>query len=175
VEEGTETTNPGGVEPARELPDGILLQQELRLPARRDPSDQSRPEHRPPELVVGGLIDQDVILKRKQPGQRPGREPIAPIAEQVGGGAADDKIDLELGMAMGSGSNLADPVPRHASIEASLNSEVIDHRKKRSEVASLREDTTGITADYVIVHDRWEANYDDLSSAHHVRAGAPVP
>jgi hypothetical protein len=34
-------------------------------------------------------------------------------------------------MAMGAGSNVADPVPHHASIEASPNSEVVDHRKKR--------------------------------------------
>ena len=131
VEEGAETTNPAGVETARELPDGILLQQGSRVPGRRDLSDESRPEHRPPELVVGGLVDQDVILTGKEPGQRAGCERIAPVAEQVGGGAADDEVDLELGMAMGAGSNVADPVPHHASIEASPNSEVVDHRKKR--------------------------------------------
>ena len=131
VEEGAETANPAGVETARELPDGILLQQGSRVPGRRDPSDESGPEHRPPELVVGGLVDQDVILTGKEPGQRAGRERIAPVAEQVGGGAADDEVDLELGMAMGAGSDVADPVPNHASIEASPNSEVVDHRKKR--------------------------------------------
>jgi len=34
-------------------------------------------------------------------------------------------------MAMGAGSNVADPVPNHTSIEPSPNSEVVDHRKKR--------------------------------------------
>ena len=131
MEEGAETANPAGVETARELSDGIVLQQGSRLPGRRDPSDQSGPEHRPPELVVGGLVDQDVILARKEPGQRAGRERIAPVAEQVRGGAANDEVDLELGMAMRPGSNVADPVPDHASIEASPNSEVVDHRKKR--------------------------------------------
>jgi hypothetical protein len=89
------------------------------------------PEHHPPELVVGGLVDQDVILTGKEPGQRAGRERIAPVADQVGGGAADDEVDLELGMAMGAGSNVADPVPNHASIAASPNAEIVDHRKKR--------------------------------------------
>jgi hypothetical protein len=32
---------------------------------------------------------------------------------------------------MGSRSNLVDPVPHHASIEASRNSQVVNHRKKR--------------------------------------------
>ena len=117
--------------PARELPGGILREQGSRLLGRRDPSDESGPEDRPPELVVGGLVDQDVILTRKEPGQRAGRERVAPVAEQVGGGAADDEVDLELDMAMGARSNVADPVPHHASIEASPNSEVVDHRKKR--------------------------------------------
>ena len=131
VEDGAETTNPAGVETARELPDGIVLEQGSRVPARRDPSDESGPEHRPPELVVGGLVDQDVILAGKEPGQRAGRERIAPVAEQVGGGAADDEVELELGMAMGAGPNVADGVPNHASIQAGPNSEVVDHRKKR--------------------------------------------
>jgi hypothetical protein len=81
--------------------------------------------------VVGGLVDQEVILTGEEPGQRAGGELIAPVAEQVGGGAANDEVDLELGMAMGAWSNVADSVPYHASIEASPNSEVVDHRKKR--------------------------------------------
>jgi hypothetical protein len=40
-------------------------------------------------------------------------------------------------MAMGAGSNVADLVPHHASIEASPNAEVVDHRKKREESADL--------------------------------------
>ena len=131
VEERAETANAAGVQTARELPDGIVLQQGSRVPGRRDPSDESGPEHRPPELVVGGLVDQDVILTGKQPGQRARRERIAPVAEQVGGGAADDEVDLELGMAMGAGSHVADPVANHAAIESGPDSEVVDHRKKR--------------------------------------------
>jgi hypothetical protein len=34
-------------------------------------------------------------------------------------------------MAMGEGSNVADPVPYHASIKASPHSEIVNHRKKR--------------------------------------------
>ena len=101
------------------------------MPGRGDLSDQSGPEHRPPELVVGGLVNQDVILTGKQPGQRAGRELIAPITEQVGGGAADDEVDLELGMAMGAWPNVADSVPYHPSIEASPDSKIVNHRKKR--------------------------------------------
>ena len=80
--------------------------------------------------MVGGLVDQEVILTGKEPGQRAGRERIATVAQQVGGGAADDEVELELGMAR-AGSHVADRVPNHASIQASPNSEVVDHRKKR--------------------------------------------
>ena len=81
--------------------------------------------------MIRGLVDQDVILAGKQPCQRAGRERVAPVAEQVGSGAADDEVDLQLEMAMGGGSNVAGPVANHASLDASRNSEVVDHRKKR--------------------------------------------
>src|SRR5215207_706558 len=80
AEECAETTNPAGIKTARELPDGIDLQQGSRMPARSDLSDQGGSEHRPPELVVGGLLDKDVILTGKEPSQRAGRERIAPVA-----------------------------------------------------------------------------------------------
>jgi ectoine hydroxylase-related dioxygenase (phytanoyl-CoA dioxygenase family) len=152
-EEGAETTNPAGVETARELPDGVLFEQGAGLPGRRDPSDEGWPEHRPPELVVGRLVDQQVILTGKEPGQRAGRERIAPLAQQVGGGPTDHEVDLELGMAVRAGSNVADPVPDHAPVEGSPDSEVVDHRKKREKVADPREDSAVITADYVIIDD----------------------
>jgi hypothetical protein len=100
------------------------------VPARSDLSDQGGSEHRPPELVVGGLLDKDVILTGKEPGQHAWCERIAPVAQQVGGGTADDEVDLELGMAMGAGSNVGDPVPNHTSIQANPNSDVVDHHKK---------------------------------------------
>jgi hypothetical protein len=71
-----------------------------------------------------------VILTGEQPGQRAGGERIAPVAEQVAGGAAEDEVDLEFGVAVGAGWNVADPVPCHPSVEASPNCEVVDHRKK---------------------------------------------
>jgi hypothetical protein len=81
--------------------------------------------------MVGGLVDQDVVLTREEPGQRSGRQRIATVAQQVGRGAADDEVELELGVAMGTGAHVVDRVPNHASVEAGSNSEVVDHRKKR--------------------------------------------
>ena len=80
--------------------------------------------------MVGGLVDQQVILTGKEPGQRAGRERNAPVAEKVGGGAADDQVDLELGVAMGAGPHVAGAVPNDASIQTSPDSEIVDHRKK---------------------------------------------
>src|SRR5438552_12014743 len=110
-EERAEADDPGGVEATRELPDGILLEQGSRLSRRCDPTDKRRPEDRPPELVVAGLVDQDVILAWKEPGQRALRELVATLAQQVGRGAAYDEVDLDLGMAVGARSY----VPGHMS------------------------------------------------------------
>jgi len=131
VEESADATNPAGVKTARELPDGILLQHGARVSGRCDLSYKGGPKHRPPELVVVGLVDQDVVLTGKEPGKRARCEGIAPVAEQVRGPAADDEVDLQLGMAMGLGSNVTGPVPRHASVKANPNPDIINHRNKR--------------------------------------------
>jgi hypothetical protein len=52
VEEDASAPGSVWVEPARELPEWILLEQGSHV-RRRDPSDESAPEDRPPELVVG--------------------------------------------------------------------------------------------------------------------------
>ena len=131
VEERAEPADPGRVQTARELPHGIRLQQGSRVRSRRGTGDETRPEHRPPELVVGGLVDQHVVLAREQPGQRARGERIAPVAEQIGRRAPHDEVDLELGMAMGAGPNVADRVPHHPSLQAGPDSKVTHHRKKR--------------------------------------------
>jgi len=130
-EERAEAHDPGGVEATRELPDGILLEQRSRFSRRRDPSDKGRPEDRPPELVVGGLLDEDVILAGKEPGQRALRELKATFAQQVGRGAAYDEVDLDLGMAMGARSYVSGHVSNHSPIDAVPKPEVSQHRKKR--------------------------------------------
>src|SRR6266487_4594456 len=130
-EEGAEAYDPGGVEATRELPDGILLEQRSRFSRRSDPSDKGRPEDRPPELVVGGLVDEDVILAWKEPGQCALRELVATLAEQVGRGASDDEVDLDLGMAVGARSHVSGRVSNYSPIDAIPKPEVIQHRKKR--------------------------------------------
>ena len=130
-EKGAEAHDPGGVEATRELPDGILLEQGSRFSRRCDPSDKGRPEDRPPELVVAGLVDEDVILAWKEPGQRALRELVATLAQQVGRGAADDEVDLDLGVAVGARSYVSGHVSNHSPIDAVPKPEVIQHRKKR--------------------------------------------
>jgi len=130
-EERAEAHDPGGVEATRELPDGILLEQGSRFSRRRDPTDKRRPEDRPPELVVDRLVDQDVILTGKEPGQGALRKFVATLAEQVGRGAADDEVDLDLGMAVGARSHVSGHVSNHSPIDAVPKPEVIQHRKKR--------------------------------------------
>jgi hypothetical protein len=81
--------------------------------------------------MVVGLVDQDVILAREEPGQRALRELVAALAQQVGRGAADDEIDLDLGMAVGARSHVPGNVSYHSPVDAVPKPEVIQHRKKR--------------------------------------------
>ena len=98
---------------------------------RRGPGDERGPEDRPPQLVVGGLVDQHVILTWKEPGQRAGCQLVATFAEQVGGAAAHDEVDLDLGMTMDLGSSVAGRVSNRPPIQAGTDLEFVDHRKKR--------------------------------------------
>ena len=98
---------------------------------RRGPSDEGGPEDRPPELVVGRLIDQDMILAWEEPGQRSGGEVVATFAEQVGGGATDDQVDLDLGMTMDVRSSVAGRVSNRPPIQPGRYLKFLDHRKKR--------------------------------------------
>lgn len=107
------------------------MEERSRLRRRRRPSDEGGPEDRPPELVVGRLIDQDMILTWKEPGQRAGRELVATFAEQVGGGATHDEVDLDLGMTMDVRSSVAGRVSNRPPIQTGPYLEFLDHRKKR--------------------------------------------
>ena len=81
--------------------------------------------------MVAGLVDQHVILTREEPGERAGRELVPTFAEQIGGGATDDEVDLELVMPMRARSVVAGGVSDHPSIGFVSQPEVHVHRKKR--------------------------------------------
>ena len=98
---------------------------------RRGPSDEGGPEDRPPEFVVGRLIDQDMILAWEEPGQRAGGEVVATFAEQVGGGATYDQVDLDLGVTMDVRPSVPGRVSDRQPIEAGADLDFLDHRKKR--------------------------------------------
>ena len=98
---------------------------------RCDPADEGRAEDRPPQLVVAGLVDEHVILTRKEPGQRALGELAATFTQQVGGGASDDEVDLELGMSMSARSYVSSHMSNHPPFKAVPKPEIIDHRKKR--------------------------------------------
>src|SRR5215208_3744040 len=113
-----EASGSAWLEAAREAPGGILLEQGLRLRRGRGPGDESRAENGPPELVVGRLVDKDVVLAGKEPSQRAGRELVAPLADQVGGAASHDQVDLELGMAVAAGSHVSASMSNNPALEA---------------------------------------------------------
>ena len=130
VEEAGQTADSAGIEAAREVPGGSL--RAAVAPARSSRfARRARAEDAPPQLVVGRLVDEHVILARKEPGQRAGGELVATIAEQIGGGSAHDEVHLELGVAMRAGPNLADRMSDDAPVQLRPKPEILDHRKKR--------------------------------------------
>jgi hypothetical protein len=80
--------------------------------------------------VVGGLVDEHMLLTREEPGQGAGRELVATFAQQIGGRAAHDQVDLELGVPVGARAQVTCRVSNHPSVDAGPKAEVLDHRKK---------------------------------------------
>ncbi|GLZ29573.1 hypothetical protein Lesp02_17630 [Lentzea sp. NBRC 105346] len=79
--------------------------------------------------MVGGPVDQQVVLSGEEPGQRAGCELVPAVAEQVRGRAVDDEVDLELDVPMPPHPDVA-PVPHHQPVESGGQSQVFEHRKK---------------------------------------------
>jgi hypothetical protein len=98
---------------------------------RRDPSHEARSEDRPPQRMVGGLVDEYVLLAGKEPGEGAGGEFVPTLAQQVGGPAPHHQVELQLGVAVGAGAQVAGRVSNHPSIDASPKAQILDHRKKR--------------------------------------------
>jgi len=86
--------------------------------------------------MVGGLVDEYVLLAGKEPGQGAGCEFVTTLAQQIGGPAPHDQVELQLGMAVGAGAQVAGRVSNHPSIDASPKAQILDHRKKRYEPAA---------------------------------------
>jgi hypothetical protein len=89
--------------------------------------------------VVRRLVDEHVILAGEQPRQRAGRELVAALAEQVRGAAAHDEVELQLGVPVGTWRAVGRCVAFHAPRDARPQTEVLAHRKKRSEPLNRRE------------------------------------
>ena len=109
------------------LTGGIALEQGRLRRARHE----AGAEHRPPQLVVGGLVHEHVILRGEEPGQRARRELVAAVAQQVGRPAAHDEVELQLGMAMASRRPVGGEVVTDAPGGAGAEAQILGHRKKR--------------------------------------------
>jgi hypothetical protein len=81
--------------------------------------------------MVGGLVDEYVLLAGKEPSQGAGSQLVAPLAQQIGGRAPHDQVDLQLGMTVSAGAQVAGRVSNHSSIDAGPKAQILDHRKKR--------------------------------------------
>jgi hypothetical protein len=120
-----------GVEPSRETADRISLEQRPLALRLCGPRDKIRAEDRPPELVVGGFVDEDVLLAGEEPGQRSRGEVVATLPQQIGRGTAHHQVELELGVPVPVRTDVSDSVPDDAAVQPAGNAEVVvEHRKK---------------------------------------------
>jgi len=94
VQQPAELRGSRRVETPRELTGRIAFQQWR----RRGAGHETRAEHRPPQLVVGRLVDEHVNLPGKEPRQRAGRQLVPPFAQQVGGTSAYHQVEFEFGV-----------------------------------------------------------------------------
>jgi hypothetical protein len=81
--------------------------------------------------VIGGLVDEHMLLIGKEPCQRAGGQVIAAIVHQIGGGAPDDQVELQLGVAMRPGPQGPGGVSHHPPVDSLPQAQILDHRKKR--------------------------------------------
>lgn len=107
AEEGAEPTRLPERQTARKVTAWIRDEQGCGVGRRRRPYHERWPEHRPPQDMVGGLIEQHVVLTREQPGQRPGGQLVPALAEDVRRRSRYDEVDLQLSVAVRSGPSFA--------------------------------------------------------------------
>ena len=81
--------------------------------------------------MVVRFVDEDVILPRKEPGQRALRELVAMLTQQVRGLTAHDEVDFDLGMPVSARPGLRSHVSNHPPVKAGPDLEIDQHRKKR--------------------------------------------
>lgn len=61
-------------------------------------ADSAAAENGDPHFEIGGLLEEDVLLRGEEPKEVATADLIAAIAEQIGAGAADDEVEFELGV-----------------------------------------------------------------------------
>jgi hypothetical protein len=81
--------------------------------------------------VIGGFVDEHMLLIGKEPRQRAGGQVVATIVNQIGGRAPHNQVELQLGVAMRAGTQGPGGVAHHPPVDFLPQAQILDHRKKR--------------------------------------------
>jgi hypothetical protein len=81
--------------------------------------------------VIGGLVDQHMVLPGEEPRQRARRELVTAIVEQVGRRSPHDEIEFELVVPVGAWRSVGREVVADVPVEARSEPQILGHRKKR--------------------------------------------
>jgi hypothetical protein len=131
AEQGSEALHPLMVEAARVAANRVTFEEGPGMGCPRDLSHGRRPEHGPPQGVIGGLVDEYMLLIGEEPGQRPGGQVVATIVDQVGGRAPHDQVDLQFGVSMRPGMQRPGGVSHDPPLDPPVQAQILEHRKTR--------------------------------------------
>jgi hypothetical protein len=131
LEDGTEAPGLVRVEATRVPADRIAVEQGAGVHCGRGPGDEGGAEDRPPQHVVGSLVDEHVLLIGEEPRQRAGGQFVAALAQEVGSRASYHQVDLELDVVVDVEAIATRRVPDHRPVNARWKAQILEHRKKR--------------------------------------------
>ena len=113
------------------FPGRVGLPQNPGVRVGRNPPDGFGLEDADPHFEVGGLLDQDMFLGRKEPEQVAAVNPIFAIGQQIETGALGDQVELQLGvMMLGVGPPVLAVMPEVA-VPFRRQMEVLAHDDKK--------------------------------------------
>jgi hypothetical protein len=80
--------------------------------------------------VIGGVVDEHMLLVGKEPCQRAGGQVVATIVHQIESRAPHDQVEFQLGVAMRAGTQSPGGVSHHPPVDSLPQAQILDHRKK---------------------------------------------
>ena len=110
----------------------ILTQQQPRCGIGSDAADGFAAENGDPHFEVGGELEEHVLLGGEEPEEVAAADLVAPVGEEVGSGAAEDKVELKLGVVMLLVAVAGVSVSPSEAVEGVWDGKALAHRRQKT-------------------------------------------